>query len=166
MAKLVVLSEGLAGTSYELKVERTTIGRVEDNAFPIAEASVSGHHCEIILRGPEVVVRDLNSTNGTFINGEQVKEAALKPGQILRLGSIELRLEDGSAPPATSKKQLDHTSVISAGVKLNELEGGTRAVGSPFAKKSNKANKIFLYLGVGLGAVIIVVIIWAIINVK
>ena len=41
MAKLVLLSAGLAGRSYELKVEKTTIGRVEDNTFPIAEPSVS-----------------------------------------------------------------------------------------------------------------------------
>ena len=164
MAKLVALTEGFAGTSYELKVERTTIGRVDDNAFPIQEPSVSGHHCEIILRGTDVVVRDLNSTNGTFINGEQIKEGVLKPGQILRLGQVELRLEDGTTPAPSGKKQLDHTSVISAGVKLNELEGGTRTVGSPFAKKSNKANKIFLYVGLAIGALIICLIVWAILQ--
>ena len=57
MAKLVILSAGLAGRSHELKVDKTTIGRVEDNTFQIAEPSVSSHHCEILLRGNEVVVR-------------------------------------------------------------------------------------------------------------
>ena len=76
MAKLVLLSEGLTGRSYELKVDRTTVGRVDDNAFPIVEASVSSHHCELLLRGGDVIVKDLNSTNGTFINGEKITEAA------------------------------------------------------------------------------------------
>src|SRR2546423_6129004 len=126
MAKLVLLSAGLAGRSYELKVEKTTIGRVEDNTFPIAEPSVSSHHCEILLRGSEVVVRDLNSTNGTFVNGEKVTETVLKPGQILRLGQIEMRLEtDAALPPAPAvKKPVDQTMVMQRGVKLGELEQG------------------------------------------
>ena len=89
MAKLVVLNEGLAGQSHELKVEKTTVGRVEDNAFHLPQGSVSSHHCEIWLRGNDVVIKDLNSTNGTFVNGQQVTtEAVLKPGQTLRLGQV------------------------------------------------------------------------------
>src|SRR5436190_6720996 len=108
MAKLVLLSEGFTGRSYELKTERTTVGRLDDNAFQIPEASVSSHHAEIVLRGNDVVIRDLNSTNGTFINGEKITEAVLKPGQILRLGQIEMRLESGLAT-GSEKKKLDHT---------------------------------------------------------
>jgi predicted component of type VI protein secretion system len=116
MAKLVLLSEGLTGRSYELKVDRTTVGRVDDNAFPIIEASVSSHHCELLLRGGDVIVKDLNSTNGTFINGEKITEAALKPGQILRLGQVEMRLESGTSIAAsTEKKKLEHTMVILRG---------------------------------------------------
>src|SRR2546422_11745909 len=100
MAKLVILSPGLVGRAHELKVDKTTIGRVEDNTFPITEPSVSSHHCEILLRGPDVMVKDLNSTNGTFINGEKISESVLKPGQILRLGQIEMRLETDTPGPA------------------------------------------------------------------
>src|SRR5260370_23556136 len=100
MAKLVVLSEGMTGRSFELKVDKTTIGRVEDNAFQIAEPSVSSHHCEGLLRGNEVVVKDLNSTNGTFIAGQQVtNEAVLKPGQILRLVQVVMLPESVTAAP-------------------------------------------------------------------
>src|SRR6516162_6060492 len=100
MAKLVLLSAGLTGRTHELKGEKTTVGRVEDNMFQVAEPSVSSHHCEILLRGNDVVVRDLNSTNGTFINGEKIIESPLKPGQILRLGQIEMRLETGEGAGA------------------------------------------------------------------
>src|SRR3954453_2265077 len=98
MAKLVVLSASMAGRSHELNVDKTTIGRVDDNTFQIAEPSVSSHHCEVLLQGSNVVIKDLNSTNGTFINGEKITESALKPGQTLRLGQIELRLETEGAP--------------------------------------------------------------------
>ncbi len=156
MAKLVVLSESQKGLAHELKVERTTIGRVEDNTFPIPEASISSHHCEILLKGNEVVVRDLNSTNGTFINGDRVTESVLKPGQTLRLGQIELKL-DGPAP--AGKKPLDATMVIPQGVKRDEIgkAGGSVAIGekSGFHKKSNKLNKIF-FVG---GAVVLLIII-------
>ena len=56
MAKLVVLSAGMAGRSLELNVDKTTIGRVDDNSFQIAEPSVSSHHCEVHLRGNEVLI--------------------------------------------------------------------------------------------------------------
>src|SRR5664279_3387058 len=98
MAKLVILTQGMTGRAHELNVDRTTIGRVEDNTFQIADPSVSSHHCEVHLRGGEVLIRDLNSTNGTYINGAQITESVLKPGQTLRLGQIELKLEaEGSA---------------------------------------------------------------------
>src|SRR5438045_5596376 len=135
MARLVLLSEGLTGRTFDLKVEKTTVGRVEDNTFQIPETSISSHHAEILLRGSDIVVKDLNSTNGTFINGEKVTEAVLKPGQILRLGMIEMRLETGEAPSGgttTSKKLLDKTPVIPQGVKLDDLEGNR---GKNFARQ-------------------------------
>ena len=121
MPRLVVLSEGLTGRSHELKGESTTVGRVEDNAFQIPDSSVSSHHCEILLRGSEVVIRDLNSTNGTFINGQQITEATLKPSQILRLGQVEVRLEGeqgAGGSPAQRKMTLDHTQVVPQGIKM------------------------------------------------
>jgi len=81
MAKLVILNQGMTGRSIELNVERTTVGRVDDNTFQIADASVSSHHAEILLRGSDIVVKDLNSTNGTFINNDKISEATLKAGQ-------------------------------------------------------------------------------------
>ncbi len=169
MAKLVVLTEGFAGTVHELKSERTTVGRLEDNVFQIAESSVSSHHCELVLKGNEVEVKDLNSTNGTFIANEPISHGLLKPGQILRLGSVEMRLENGAASgaqtaaaAATAKKQ--QTMPI-GGVRLGELENAGKTVNASFAKKSDKTNKIFLYGGLGLGAVIIALIVYAILQV-
>jgi len=170
MAKLVVLSAGMTGRTQELKVDKTTIGRVEDNAFQIAEPSVSSHHCEVLLRGSEVVVRDLNSTNGTYINGEKVTEKVMKPGQILRLGQVELRL-DTDAPAAPTKKHLDQTLVMQRGVSLNELEQGTRAggfetKGTGFSKKDNKGSKIFWIVAGLVGLLIVGLLIYVFMTVN
>src|SRR5262252_1588015 len=182
MAKLVLLSAGMTGRIHDLKVDKTTIGRVEDNTFQIAEPSVSSHHCEILLRGSDVVVRDLNSTNGTFINGEKVTESILKPGQVLRLGQIEMRLENDAAPGATSsgpaappagptKKTMDTTMAMQRGVSLNELEQGPRAGGfdatnKGFSKKSDKVNKVFLILGIVFGVIILGLLLYVYMIVK
>ena len=164
MAKLVVLSAGMTGRTHELKADKTTIGRVEDNTFQIAEPSVSSHHCEVLLQGSDVIVRDLNSTNGTYINGEKVAEAVIKPNQILRLGQIEMRLET-DVPAAPAKKHLDQTLVMQRGVSLNELEQGTRGGGfdtksTSFAKKDNKVNKIFWVVAGVVGLVILVLLLY------
>lgn len=185
MAKLVILNQGMTGRTFDLSVERTTVGRVEDNTFQIADASVSSHHAEVILQGPEILIKDLNSTNGSFINGEKITEAILKPGQTLRFGQVELKIDDSlpvSAPapapasasataptaaPANPKKQVEGTMVIPRGVSLNDLEqSGVRPSGfdtnASFSKKSNKVNKYFIIGGIVIGLVILGLILFLI----
>lgn len=171
MAKLVILSEGMTGRSHELTAEKTTIGRLEDNTFTIGDPSVSSHHCEVLLRGGEVIVRDLNSTNGTYINGERITEAPLKPGQILRLGQVELRLEaeaPAAAAPAAAgppRKTPEGTMILQRGISPTDLEQSARAsfdtVSAGFSKKDDKAGKIFLYVSIVVGVVIVALLIYA-----
>jgi len=146
-----------------LKAERSTVGRLEDNNFQIPAPSVSSHHCEILLRGNEVTIKDLDSTNGTFINGEQVTEMVLPIGQVVRFGSVEARLEASAPTAASGKKILDKTTVLPQGVKLNELEQGTQKIttfdkNSPFRKKSNKTKWVFIGIGILLVVVFAVVL--------
>jgi len=103
MAKLVVVSPALAGLSRELGKGWITIGRADGNTFQIVETTISARHCEVRLRGDELVVRDLLSTNGTFVQNQKVAKAVLKPGQTLRLGNVELRLEPSAAPVPQSE---------------------------------------------------------------
>jgi pSer/pThr/pTyr-binding forkhead associated (FHA) protein len=170
MAKLVILTQGMTGRTHELKVDKTTIGRVEDNLFQIAEPSVSSHHCEVLLRGNEVVIKDLNSTNGTFIDDEKITESVLKPGHTLRLGQIELRLEDGatapaSAPAAAPSKKPESATRGTRGVSLSELESGGRPPGfdtaAVFTKKRNKVGTYFWIGAVVIGLLIIGLLIYA-----
>jgi pSer/pThr/pTyr-binding forkhead associated (FHA) protein len=170
MAKLVILTHGMTGRTHELKVDKTTIGRVEDNLFQIAEPSVSSHHCEVLLRGNEVVIKDLNSTNGTFIDDEKISESVLKPGHTLRLGQIELRLEDGAAAPtaapaAAPAKKAESAARGTRGVSLSDLESGGRPPGfdtaAVFTKKRNRVGTYFWIGAVVIGLLIIGLLIYA-----
>ncbi len=148
MPKLVVTTSPLSGRTIEVSAEKTSVGRVEDNQVVLPDPSISSHHCELTSIGDEIFVKDLNSTNGTFINGDQIKEGTVKPGQTLRLGVVELRIESG-------KKQMDQARP--AGVKIGEGSpaGPVLDKNKAFTKKSNNANKIFIAVAVLLGLAIV-----------
>lgn len=78
----------------ELHSGLNTVGRNPTNEFRIPEASVSSFHAEITVLESDgsVLVRDLQSTNGTFIDGQPVEEAPLAGGQLLQFGTVEMRL--------------------------------------------------------------------------
>src|SRR2546421_1079843 len=101
MPKLVVISQSHAGLAHELGTRWVTIGRNSGNAFQIVDSSVSGQHCEVVWRDNELLVRDMRSTNGTFIKDTLITEGSLRIGGILRLGEIELRLDACASSLAT-----------------------------------------------------------------
>jgi hypothetical protein len=94
MAKLIVKSvQGQPDEVIELKPGVTRFGRGASNDLVFSDPEVSDFHCEILLDNEFVFVKDLNSTNGTFIDGEAVRESALYSGQVLRIGPVEMSLD-------------------------------------------------------------------------
>jgi hypothetical protein len=73
-----------------LKPGLNRLGRTEDNDFQISDDSVSSHHCQIDLKDDVITVRDLGSTNGTFLDGQPIQSAVLQPGQVLCLGTVKM----------------------------------------------------------------------------
>lgn len=69
------------------------VGRSSDNEVVIEHASISSHHCEIELSLNSLVLRDLNSTNGTFVREQRVQEVRLEPNELFRLGQVWLKAE-------------------------------------------------------------------------
>jgi pSer/pThr/pTyr-binding forkhead associated (FHA) protein len=69
-----------------------TIGRTTGADFILDAALVSRLHCRLSATEPCVEVVDLDSTNGTFVNGERVTRAAIKPGDRLRVGRVDLKV--------------------------------------------------------------------------
>lgn len=84
------------GQHLALKPGPNSLGRHPDNLFPFPDLSVSSFHCELVVEGAQVRVRDLDSTNGTFLNGQRVRETLLQPGQLLQIGNIQLLCFDDS----------------------------------------------------------------------
>lgn len=97
-----------SSVSRELNWGTTRIGRAADNDIAIAHASLSQRHCEIELGLGYLRVRDLGSTNGTFVADQGVTEAPLSPGDRLRLGLVtavvEWSQEDVSVPVIEAPK--------------------------------------------------------------
>ena len=98
MARLDLKSDGISPREIELQRGTTTLGRNPTNDFSIDDPSVSGEHCEISMTDDAVRVKDLGSTNGTFIDGQPVQEGDLHPSQTLRLGSVEMILRADADP--------------------------------------------------------------------
>src|SRR6266481_4172253 len=102
MAKLIFIDENFSGRVYELMLEKTTVGRGDQNTLVIRDTSLSSTHCEILMHGSEVIVRDLDSRNGTFVNGIRLnKQSQVKSGQTVRFGSVEARLDLGPSKDAS-----------------------------------------------------------------
>lgn len=93
MAKLLVKTEGIHNPVLELRLGVNRVGRSPENHFQIEHPTVSTLHCELVLGDGTVLLRDCNSTNGTFVNGERVAQAALSAGQTVHFGDVELFVE-------------------------------------------------------------------------
>jgi pSer/pThr/pTyr-binding forkhead associated (FHA) protein len=94
MARLLIKTEGLKQQALELRLGVNRVGRSPESDFPIHHPTVSTNHCELVVSNDGVLLRDCNSTNGTFVNGEPVGEARLVPGQTVSLGSVDLLVEN------------------------------------------------------------------------
>ena len=97
--KLIITRPDLPTVTFELVQEYTHLGRAPGNEISMPYPSVSSRHCIFILSGPDVVVRDLNSSNGTMVNNEPVNEAVLLPGDTIRAGVLEIKFEAGMKRP-------------------------------------------------------------------
>jgi len=94
--KLIIMPGTANEWSYFLKEGQNTLGRGDDNDIQLIFPGISKKHCVLIHEGNSLLVRDLGSTNGTYINNRRITEAVLHPGQVLMTGSITMQLD---APP-------------------------------------------------------------------
>ncbi|MCX7885966.1 MAG: FHA domain-containing protein [Verrucomicrobiae bacterium] len=149
MPKLYVLSGVQEGKVFELTEERITIGRAMDNIIRLEDGTVSHHHAMLILDGPDYKLRDLNSTNGTRVNGMRIVETKLTHGDQLRLGSVEMRYE------SDSKKASQPLPPTQTGVDLSDI--GQRAAPAPtfaptttFGRKKKSGPSFWVWVAIGL----------------
>ena len=121
MARLLIKTGGFENQTFELRLGANRVGRDPDCDFPIDHPTVSSNHCELVLSGEGVLIRDCGSTNGTFVNGDPVKEAWLLPGQTVNLGDVELFVESTEVNVAIPKYERERPKppvVLEGGVML------------------------------------------------
>jgi len=98
---------------YNMNKERYTVGRLPDNDIRIDNPAVSGHHSLVINILNDSFLEDLNSTNGTYVNGKLIRKHALAHGDVITIGQHQLRfMDDGTA---NTQDEFEKTMVIAPG---------------------------------------------------
>jgi pSer/pThr/pTyr-binding forkhead associated (FHA) protein len=114
MARLILSLDGQVLAEYNMNKERYTIGRLADNDIRIDNPAVSGHHSLIINILNYSFLDDLNSTNGTYVNGKLIKKHALQNGDVITVGHHQLRFAD-SHTTESEPDEFEKTMIITPG---------------------------------------------------
>ena len=103
MPRLILQLEDRVLKEYDMGM-MATIGRLSDNSVMIDNPAVSSHHACVFRDGDQFVVEDLQSTNGTFVNGTRVSRRTLQPGDVVMVGKHQLVLDQlAGAEPAVAE---------------------------------------------------------------
>lgn len=134
MARLVLSLDGQVLAEYNMQKERYTVGRLPDNDVRIDNPAVSGHHSLVINILNDSFLEDLNSTNGTYVNGKLVKKHALQHGDVITIGHHQLRFVDDDKEDSDDD-EFEKTMIIRPGSQtgapsMDNVEEAVRAAGA------------------------------------
>lgn len=138
MPTLFISRDG-AKSIHELTEEKITIGRAPDNVIQIDDPSVSGRHAQLLLVENRYQLLDLDSTNGTRVNNENVTDVFLRVGDRIRFGKVEARFESD----ATGERQpLRETGEINARPAETSEKPADFANASPFPDRAKEKDHV------------------------
>ena len=103
-AFLLGVSEPVGGYTFRTRIGTTTIGRDDDCDVVIQDPTVSARHAEIVVRPETTTITNLMATNGTRVNGQQIQNAELVDGDVVRIGQVNLVFKD--VPSMTEERSL------------------------------------------------------------
>jgi pSer/pThr/pTyr-binding forkhead associated (FHA) protein len=129
---------------FPLNQERITLGRKPENDIQVDNLAVSGQHAAIITILSDSFLEDLDSTNGTFVNGKLVKKHALKNGDIINIGKHELKYANDEA---SSEDDFEKTMVIRPGMASHAAAAAKNDNAAPTDKPFEAAGEGELPLG-------------------
>jgi pSer/pThr/pTyr-binding forkhead associated (FHA) protein len=136
MARLVLSLDGQVMAEYNMNKERYTIGRLPDNDIRIDNAAVSGHHSLIINILNDSFLEDLNSTNGTYVNGKLIKKHALQHGDVITVGHHQLRFVEDDE----QQDEFEKTMVIQPSARpVEKLRAAAEVAGTNTATGKSRA---------------------------
>ncbi|MGB5164880.1 MAG: FHA domain-containing protein [Woeseiaceae bacterium] len=150
MARLILSLDNQVLAEYNMSKERYTIGRLPDNDVRIDNPAVSGHHSLIINILNDSFLEDLNSTNGTYVNGKLIKKHALQHGDVITIGHHQLRFSDQQTEE-TEQDEFEKTMVIPSGQQSAEqLAAAERAAEAAAAASVEQSHDDVAAAGVRL----------------
>lgn len=120
--QLIIIEGDDKGLKYNLTKNITRIGKKEDNDLPLKDTTISRRHLEIEYKSDSFLLRDLNSTNGTYVNGTRVKEAYLVPGDRIKIGRtvLEFTAFDEKVKIEPSKKS-EFGKMVGTSIKMRQI---------------------------------------------
>ena len=125
MPTMTISLDGVALKDIALSHPRTTLGRRPYNDIVVDNLAVSGEHAVFVQKPEGLELIDLNSTNGTYVNGRAVISTLLKPGDVIEIGRYEIRMtfETPTEPPAPAgpKPDLARIRVLSGPAAGKEM---------------------------------------------
>lgn len=136
VALVRVTAEGET-TRVVLNKDRTVIGRQEGCQLRIPIAGVSRSHCEVVVRDGSITVKDLGSSNGTFVNQDRVTEQPLAPGDLLSVGGQVFLVQVNGEPEEIEAEFMYEDGLPEQDSKTSVPAGGApkQAVPAPASKK-------------------------------
>ena len=135
MSRLILSLQGQTLAEYNMTKERYTVGRLPDNDVRIDNPAVSGHHSLIINILNDSFLEDLNSTNGTYVNGRLIKKHALQHGDVITIGQHQVRFVEENVDE-DDQEEFEKTMVINPRTQSQvAMDHAREAVSS--ASKSN-----------------------------
>lgn len=148
MPKLII-----SGVTHELVDEAITIGRGADNTIVVNDPSISTHHAQLLLEGDTYRLKDLDSTNGTRVNGKPVTESVLRVDDRIRFGAAEAKYESSTAG---GSKPLPKPGEIKAHVAEAGAELARVPSASPFRRQEQQNDAVRTGIVIGLGIVLFI----------
>lgn len=136
MAKLILSMDGLVLKEISLEQERITIGRKPHNDIQIDNLAISGEHAAVVTILNDSFLEDLNSTNGTLVNGQPVKKHFLRHNDVIELGKYKLKYLNDQ-PQAGYNPDYEKTMVLRpGGIKPAAQEAVQAVAASPLGPPS------------------------------
>jgi hypothetical protein len=183
---LIVTLPGQPEKRYPVRAAAMRVGRTDQSDICIPEASVSSRHCEFVKDGQRLLVRDLGSSNGTFLREQRITESDLQDGDVLRLGksaTVRVQMQAGggrAAPPPQ-----DHNPNATAMMSLDQLGHAPPppppprrqpsqpqalhvppVAAAPAPQPADKKKKMILYGGIAGGVLLLAIVVVVVVNAR
>lgn len=146
VAKLIITLDGVTINEVLLDQPRISLGRAPSNDIHLDDGTVSGKHAVFHVLGKDIFVEDMESTNGTLVNGQRVRRRQLRHGDLLRIGQHEIKFMDEVT------HNLDATVILSSNQREalktpKELSGKLKILNGPKAGEMLELNKPYNTIG-------------------